>query len=210
MRRRWMVLRMILCMVVVLIFSTTACGKNQKKQVLLETIETGDMDEKSAEETEGTGADSGTGDKKEGQDQIYVCVCGAVTHAGVYAMPKGSRIYEAIQMAGGFAKEAAVDQINQAEVLEDEDYIYVPTKAEVASGAVADTQAGSGTKSNLVDLNRAGKEELMTIPGIGEAKASQIIGYREEHGKFNKIEDIMNISGIKEGLFEKIKDYIKV
>ncbi len=205
MRRKWR----LLLLGVVLVLGMTSCGENRKQQVLLESVETGDKDSKDIGDEETTGGD-GTGGKEKEQNQIYVYVCGAVTNVGVYAMPEGSRIYEAVQMAGGFTEEAAVAQINQAEVLEDEDYVYVPTKAETASGTTAGNPAGLSTKSNLIDLNRATKEELMTIPGVGEAKASQIIQYREEHGRFKKIEDIMNISGIKEGLFEKIRDYIKV
>lgn len=206
MRRKWWILWV--CMV--LSFGVSACERNQKQQVALEPIETSGQEEDDAggtDENNIPGDTAGGRQNESSKEQIYVYVCGAVVKAGVYAMPKDSRIYEAIQMAGGFTEQAGIAQINQAEVLEDEAYIYVPTKDEAASGAVSGKQTGQDTK---IDLNRADKDELMKIPGVGEAKASQIIQYREEHGRFKKIEDIMNISGIKEGLFEKIRDYIKI
>ena len=136
------------------------------------------------------------------ENSIFVYVCGAVMNEGVYELPAGSRVYEAIQKAGGFAEDAAVTHINQAEVLEDETQLYVPTMEEITN----EETKGDGK----VNLNLASKEELMTLPGVGEAKADLIIQYREEHGRFQNIEDVMNISGIKEGLFAKIKDNITV
>ena len=120
----------------------------------------------------------------------------------MYELPVGSRVFEAVQMAGGFLEDAAVSHINQAEVLEDETRLYIPTMNEMIEA--------ESHSDDEVNINTAAKEELMTLPGVGEAKAELIIQYREEHGTFQKIEDIMNISGIKEGLFGKIKDYIKV
>lgn len=163
----------------------TGCAKNAE-QVALESVEV-------EQETE---------EVSEAQDSIFVFVCGAVVNAGVYELPAGSRVFEAVAMAGGFSEDAAVSHINQAEVLEDETRLYIPTMDEIM-----EEQSESDGK---VNINTAAKEELMTLPGVGEAKAALIVEYREEHGSFRAIEDIMNISGIKEGLFGKIKDYIKV
>lgn len=163
----------------------TGCAKSTE-QVALESVEV-------EQETE---------EASEAQDSIFVFVCGAVVNAGVYELPAGSRVFEAVAMAGGFSEDAAVSHINQAEILEDETRLYIPTMDEII-----EEQAGSDGK---VNINTAAKEELMTLPGVGEAKAALIVEYREEHGSFRAIEDIMNISGIKEGLFGKIKDYIKV
>ena len=121
---------------------------------------------------------------------------------GVYELSSESRVYEAIQKAGGFAEDAAITAINQAKVLEDEERIYVPTIEEATLEQIQN--------DGKVNLNTATKEELMTLPGVGESKAKLIIQYREEQGTFQTIEDVMNISGIKEGLFDKIKEYIKV
>lgn len=141
-------------------------------------------------------------DEKESSEEIYVYVCGAVVQEGVYRLPKGSRIFEAVELAGGFREDAATTGVNQAQVLEDEMTVYVPTIDE----AVAEETISDGK----VDLNRASKEELMTLSGVGESRAESIIKYREQNGGFQTIEDIMKVSGIKEGLFEKIKDFIKV
>ena len=109
---------------------------------------------------------------------------------------------KAIEMAGGFLVNAATSEINQAERLEDAMKIYVPTVEEMAQ-----LQLGGGGK---VNINTASKEVLMTLPGIGESKAESIIQYRKENGSFKKAEEIMQISGIKESLYSKIKDLIKV
>lgn len=133
---------------------------------------------------------------------IFVYVCGAVVNEGVYELPEGSRGYEAIQMAGGFTETAAKTAIDQAAVLQDEMTLYVPNYSEVAATQSAD--------EGKVNLNLASREELMTLPGVGESKADSIISYREEHNGFKSIEEIMEISGIKEGLYNKIKDDIKI
>lgn len=134
--------------------------------------------------------------------RICVYVCGAVVKEGVYELPKGSRVYEAVEQAGGFCENAASQQVNQAQVLEDEMKIYIPTLEEVELSKTQD--------SGKINLNTATKDQLMTLPGVGESKANSIIEYREENGGFQKIEDIMEISGIKEGLFAQIKDYIVI
>ncbi len=139
---------------------------------------------------------------QETNEKIYVHVCGAVKNPGVYGFASGSRVYEAIEEAGGFTEEAAASQVNQAQTLEDEMRLYIPRIDETESQA----EAGSGK----VNLNTASEEQLMTLPGIGEAKAKSIIAYREKHGAFQKIEDVMEISGIKEALFQKIQDFITV
>ena len=141
-------------------------------------------------------------EEKDVADMIYVHVCGAVQNEGVYELPIGSRIYEAIEKAGGFREDAATTEINQAEVLEDAMKVYVPTIAELLEM--------QSKKSGKVNINQASKEELMTLPGVGEAKAESIIQYREANGSFKHIEEIMEITGIKEGLYEKIKEFIQV
>ena len=139
---------------------------------------------------------------------IYVYVCGAVMQAGVYELQQDSRVYEAIQKAGGFAENADISEINQAALLQDEEQIYVPAAGEVDHSLKEEGEAGDA--GGKVNLNTATKEELMTLAGIGESKADSIIKYREEHGKFQSIEDIKQIEGIKDGVFQKIKDLITV
>lgn len=153
-------------------------------------------------------------------DRIYIYICGAVAAPGVYPMAPGSRVYELIEAAGGLLAEADERQLNQAGLLEDGQQITVYTKEETAAGLQGDfpgaidaEESGSGEKGETrgrVNLNTAGEEELMTLNGIGEARAKAILKYREENGGFRSIEEIMNIEGIKEKLFEKIKDEIEV
>ena len=133
---------------------------------------------------------------------IFVYVCGAVAHQGVYELPVGSRLYEAVEMAGGLREDAAEAELNQAQVLEDETRIYIPTLAELK-----ESQLNSDGK---VNLNTASKEELMSLPGVGESRADSIVQYRKDMGNFQSVEDVMQVSGIKEGLFAKIKEFIKV
>ena len=139
------------------------------------------------------------------EDEKYcVYVCGAVKSPGVYELPAGGRIYEAILMAGGFLENASIDSINQAEEAADGQMIKILTKEE------AEAQGDMENTDGRVNLNTASAEDLMSLPGIGEAKAMSILSYREEHGRFSSIEEIMNITGIKEGVYSKIKDYITV
>ncbi|MGN0342851.1 MAG: helix-hairpin-helix domain-containing protein [Roseburia sp.] len=134
----------------------------------------------------------------------YVYICGAVEEPGVYEVPEGTRICDVILAAGGLTEDAAQETVNQAEPVTDGEMIRIPSQQEELMAAEAAEQ------DPRVDINSATAEELMTLPGIGESKAESIIAYREEHGGFSDIEDLMNISGIKEGVFDKIKDYIRV
>ena len=134
-------------------------------------------------------------DTLSGEDMplVYIHVCGLVSTPGVYGLPAGSRVYEAIEAAGGFSEAAVPDYLNLAQVLED-----------------GRTGSGEGGSKARVNLNTASREELMTLRGIGASRADDIIHYRQEFGGFKSIEDIMNVSGIKDAAFEKIKDSITV
>ena len=147
---------------------------------------------------------------------VYVYICGEVVAPGVYELSEDSRIYEAVDAAGGFTENAARESVNLASKVSDGMQITIYNKEEAASlpagsgSAVGNAGQGGTSGSGLVNLNTATKEELMTLKGIGEAKAEDIIRYREKSGGFKKIEDIMKISGIKEAGFQKIKDNITV
>lgn len=147
---------------------------------------------------------------------VYVYICGEVAAPGVYELSEYSRIYEAVDAAGGFTENAARESVNLASKVSDGMQITIYNKEEAASlpagsgSAVGNAGQGGTSGSGLVNLNTATKEELMTLKGIGEAKAEDIIRYREKSGGFKKIEDIMKISGIKEAGFQKIKDNITV
>lgn len=156
-------------------------------------------------EPEGTEAFYEEGDSLE--DMIFVYVCGQVKHPGVYSLKAGSRVYEAIEAAGGFTKDANRESLNLAETLEDESKILVSSKTDENKGEKDKTDGESDGKLNL---NQASKEELMNLPGIGEKRAEAILKLREQKGSFQKIEDLLEAEGIKEGIFQKIKDLIKV
>ena len=144
---------------------------------------------------------------------VYVYICGQVTNPGVYVLPMGSRVCDVLALAGGFTPDAATEYWNQARVLCDGEMIYIPTQAEAKERQSEETnqvETIDTQDDNKVNINTASKEELMTIPGIGEAKAKAILAYREEHGPFSSIEELMNVEGIKDGVFSKMKEYIKI
>ena len=162
---------------------------------------------------------------------LVVHICGAVSAPGVYELPAGSRIIDAVEAGGGFLPEADEACCNLAEEIVDGCQIYIMTKSESCADGQTEKKAGIQTspdsdmqttdrnvrsnsapalENGLVNLNTADVAALMTLPGIGESRAKAIISYREQHGAFTKIEDIMKISGIKQAAFSKIKDKITV
>lgn len=145
-------------------------------------------------------------------DAVTVYVCGAVVSPGVYQFDVTAIKQDALLMAGGFLDGAADSYINLAEPLRDGEKIYFPYEEELEIGySPLDDSAETYKETDAkVNINTATKEELMTLSGIGESKAQDIISYREEHGGFRSIEEIMNINGIKEGVYNKIKDSIVV
>ena len=176
---------------------------------------------------DGTSKDNGQDDNRqtdkrsriaeEKDQEVCVHVCGAVVTSGVYRLPSGSRLYEAVLAAGGLREDADDTSLNQASVVEDGQQVYVPTKEEVQNGTfkvVSDEgtkgKSGAGEVGGKVNINTADKEQLMTLRGIGESKATAIINYRETHGNFQSIEELMQIEGIKEGVFQKIRDMITI
>ena len=146
-----------------------------------------------------------------GAEYVSVYLCGAVQKPDVYEVAKGTRLNEVLKLADGFREDAAKDAVNLAATVEDGSMIRVPTIDEAAKNVEsADAGLVAEEHSGKVDLNRAEKAELMTLPGVGERKAEQILAYRKAHGKFRSIEEIKNIPGIKEKAFEKLKDSIVV
>ena len=149
--------------------------------------------------------------------EIFVDVCGAVNQPGVYEMDPDSRVFQAIEAAGGMTEEASGISVNQAQPLSDGQQVYVPTVQEAEEGsfvpAVPETTGTGeimGTEDGIVNLNTADAETLKTLSGIGDSKAQAILAYREEHGGFSSIEEIMQVPGIKESTFSMIKDKIAV
>ena len=164
--------------------------------------------EESAAEENAEEPDSGDAQK---DGTIWVYVCGAVHAPGVYELPSGSRIYHVIQAAGGMLPEAETRAVNQAQELSDGEQITVPTVEEAQDPAQPAVSGGSAASGDgKVNLNTAGIEELCTLTGIGETRAQAIVDYREQNGGFQSIEELMNIDGIKEKTFEKLKEEVTV
>lgn len=147
------------------------------------------------------------GGAPEGQEtMIRVYVCGAVVNPGVVTVPEGSRAEDALWAAGGFCQDAGRTAVNLADWVADGQMLYFPTQEEALEMESLGTQRESG----LVNINTADAALLCTLPGIGEGRAADIIAYREENGGFESCEDIMKVSGIKDSVYEKIRDKITV
>ena len=146
--------------------------------------------------------------KDDSNTDIYVHICGAVINPGVYQVPVGTRVYQALELAGGSSDDAYLSGINLADKLADGQKVYIPAEGENAEGIIS-TDSGD-VQSVMININTASEAELMTLPGIGQSRAKDIINYRVKNGLFESIDDIMKVSGIKEAAFEKIKDLIKV
>ncbi len=142
-------------------------------------------------------------DSKAESEECTIYICGAVKKPGVYSFPEGARVCDAVKAAGGMKKKALQDAVNQARMLSDGEQITIPSQSSKKKSTASE-------ESGLVNINQATAEELMTLTGIGESKAQMIITYREENGPFHAIEDIMKISGIKEGVYNQIKENITV
>ena len=155
-------------------------------------------------------------------DKVTVDIKGMVNNPGVYEIDVGKRINDVIVLAGGLREEADTSNINLAKVVTDEMAIIIYSKEEVlekykkevcvcdCSYITNDACINDTSDNTLVNINTASKEELMSLPGLGEAKAKEIIEYREKNGNFKLIDDLMNVSGIGEAVFAKIKDYITI
>lgn len=144
---------------------------------------------------------------------IYVYVCGAVDSPDVYQAEEGSRLFELIEMAGGFTPEADVTCLNLARSVADGEQIRVLTKEEAAKKMTSVSENAvtwTAEENGLVNINTASLSELTGITGIGESRAQAIIDYREKNGGFRSVEEIKKVDGIKDGLFSKIKDYITI
>lgn len=211
-------------------------GQKSKKDTDDRQNDDGSSAESRKKQAESDGSDAGNGTEinSTGETQpemIYVDVCGAVANPGVFQLAAGSRVFQAIEAAGGYLPEAVQNCVNRAGVLTDGQQLYILTQEEMerqgldpaemsgASDGQMNGSAGTGQNTgvtaqvqqdNRININTADEAQLTTLTGIGATRAQAIIAYREENGPFVAIEDIMNVQGIKEGTFAKIKDEIVV
>lgn len=146
-------------------------------------------------------------------EEVLIDIKGAVFQPGVYRMKVGDRVIDAVETAGGFLDDADTRKVNLASLLSDEMVIIVPREGDEEEAEVliiSDNSPAPDSADKKININSASQEELATLTGIGPAKAKAIIGYREEHGLFKSIEEIMKVSGIGDKSFEKLKDEITV
>lgn len=201
-------------------FSQCACGR---REIVLERVT-----ESRGTETEGKSRAVPAGDRSDGaaavekqtEKKISVFVCGAVLKPGVYQLPAGSRAEDAVMCAGGFASGADREWCNLARVVNDGEKLVIYTLEETAKmeaqgqaaegTADADTPGDPANGGGKVNINTAGREELMTLSGIGETRAKAIIEYSTAHGNFSAPEDIMLVPGIKGSIYASLKDRICV
>lgn len=147
---------------------------------------------------------------------IVVDVRGAVAKPGVYTLPLGSRVQDALALAGDVLSNAETRGINLARKLNDGEQIYVPTVAEATLTPAAALTKGerqpTSTKTPLgkINVNTATLAELDVLPGIGPSIAQRIVDYRTQNGPFKKIEDLKKVRGIGDALFEQVKDLVTV
>ena len=195
------------------------CG-NTGKEIVWNIREEQETEQISSEETEKNVTEICTEERKTGESQmtesiipVYADICGAVQQPGVYALDEGARIFELIEKAGGLQEDADLTAINQAEKVTDGMKVRVYTKEEakeLTQSVSSDVSADGNGAGKKININNAEQSELTELSGIGSARAADIIAYRTEHGRFQSIEEIMNVSGIKESTFQKIKDQIVV
>lgn len=192
----------------VLVIFVTACGNSY---LSMEESDISHMPEESYRNSDDNLTQKNDTDLKQNAADIYVHISGAVVRPGVYVLAKGSRVFELIEKAGGLTLDADDIDINQAAELSDGQRIHVFCEGErIASNAYEPSLKAETAADGCVNINTADSSTLCSLPGIGNTRADAIIAYRTKNGRFNSIEDIMGVPGIKDNIFSQIKDKIKV
>lgn len=209
MRRNYV--KIFICLLAFVLAGTFYCLKCGAEEELVwsdEADSTTAGQKQQPENTDGVGNESLQTEQQEHETKkkIYVHICGEVKLPGVYEVEEGCRLYELLELAGGATEQGMPDAMNLADVLSDGQRIVIPSQEEASVLVQQEQEEAQG----LININTASVQQLMTLPGIGEAKAADIIEYRETNGSFQDITDIMKISGIKDALFQKIKGLITV
>lgn len=148
--------------------------------------------------------------EEDGDEVFLVHVAGAVRAPGVYPLAAGARVYEAIDAAGGPQEDAVLDALNLAEPVHDAMRIYVPAEDEVTGGSGLGISAAGSAGSPLIDVNRASVDQLQALPGVGPVLAARIVAYRESHGPFRSVEDLLGVSGIGPKSLEQLRPHVVV
>lgn len=194
----------------------SGCKESNVSSIELERA----SDNESNDEIQEKKKESGAGNEKKAavvsggsiaSQPIVVYVCGAVNVPGVYTLAPSSRMSDAVAAAGGMSPQADANVLNLAQFLTDGQMIRIPLQGEVLAledGSQAGESQSGQDSDGKININTADAAQLMSIPGVGQAKADAIIRYRKEQGAFQSVEDIMQVEGIKEGSFAKMKDYI--
>ncbi|MDF2591142.1 MAG: competence protein ComEA helix-hairpin-helix repeat protein [Clostridia bacterium] len=150
-------------------------------------------------------------EEKEEISNITVYVCGNVKDVRNVTLPMGSRVEDAIKLAGGVTADAEVSGINMAQKLSDEDMVYVPKKGEIIDVGSKNTMVSSSPiKKNKLNINKASAQELDALPGVGPSIAQKIVEYRSSKGGFKSIEELNNVSGIGEEKYKDMKDLVTI
>lgn len=156
------------------------------------------------------------------EDLVIIHITGSVKNPGIVKLKDGSRIEDAIEAAGGLTENADITNVNLAYVLDDGVKIRIPSITDEKNGdeqileegsgenIIEETNMTLGASTKEVNINKATETELQSLPGIGASLASRIIEYRNQNGKFSKIEDIKNVNGIGDSKYDNIKDFITV
>ncbi len=195
-------MRNIVVLVVIISLFLAGCQRTDTDEIILSSVESEKVDDKAPSEPV---------EVPDTNETVVIFVCGAVADPGVYTLEEDKRIIDAVEAAGGFSENADESYLNLAATLQDGMKLQIPTQDETASLEDFNSSfSKSESENTLVNINSASKEELKSLPGIGDGIAGKIIDYRTEKGRFTCIEDVMKVSGIKDKLFAKIKDYITV
>ena len=177
-------------------------------------------DESALESADGQASQDGANEGSENTESpttesLVVFVSGAIQDEGVYSLPEGSRVQDAVSAAGGFADDASTDALNLARILQDGEQIRIPTEAESDQDAYPDLESTAETSAaqegdQLVNINNASAQELESLPGVGEVTAQKIVDDRQAQGPFSSKEDLKRVSGIGDKKYEALADLICV
>lgn len=188
---------LVTCLPMLVLLSCGAAKEGDSLTLLLDR----EMQEDSGERLDGEEAP-----REAVRETAFVHICGEVENPGVYEVAAEARLCDVLLLAGGFTPEAATDAVNMAQQVTDGMQVVIPSVQEAALSAIEQEAQADGR----VELNTATAAQLCTLPGIGESRAAAIIAYREEHGGFSTAEELMQVSGIKQGMFERLKEFVYV